>query len=400
MTFLSDILGALAFSGRAIRALGARAAVGVGAACFCAGLLAYGLVRRAVYADLPEVIGSPSGLAGLWLDLDLVPTLAFLLLVYLPAVIALANALARDGTGFSCSREEWRAHAAALLPLWGAACFVAAPVQWLVPHFLIAGYVEISFGVLVRSLLLALTTFRAVGSLNRLTPGATAGTLLLSALTLPVYLLMSSYTAALLLALFAAAAVRALAALRARRALRGAGRRFRRNLEALTVDPDNVDAHLELGLAHLEGRDPARARGYFARAAALAPEDARCHYLLGRALEGEGDREGALGRYEEALRLDPEYGSGAAMRDAGRTRLHLGRVGGAIECLDASLRLRNDDPEAHYWMARAAREAGDSGRMRFHLDLIADRARSGPGRVRKGDREWIRRARDLRRGGA
>ena len=161
-----------------------------------------------------------------------------------------------------------------------------------------------------------------------------------------------------------------------------------------------MDAHLELGLAHLEGRDPARARGYFARALAIAPQDPRCHYLLGRVLEREGDWEGALGRYEEVLRLDPEHGSGAALREAGKARLHLGRVDGAIECLEASLRLRNDDPEAHYWMARAAREAGDSGRMRFHLDLIADRARSRPGRAGKGEREWVRRARDLRHGGA
>ncbi|MDI9613719.1 MAG: tetratricopeptide repeat protein [Acidobacteriota bacterium] len=400
MTFLVDFLGALAFNGRAIRALGARGMVGVGAACYCAGVLVYGLVRRAVYADLPEVIGSPSGMTGLWHDLDLVPALAFLLLVYLPSVIALANLLARDGTGFSCSRKEWRAHAAVLLPLWGAVCFIAAPVQWLVPHFLIAGYVEISFGVLVRSLLLAVTTFRAVGSLNRLSPGATTGTLLLSALTLPVYLLMSLYARVLLFVLFASAAVWALAAFRARRVPRGAARRFRRNLDALTVDPENVDAHLELGLAHLEGRDPARARGYFARAVAIAPQDPRCHYLLGRVLEREGDWEGALGRYEEVLRLDPEHGSGAALREAGKARLHLGRVDGAIECLEASLRLRNDDPEAHYWMARAAREAGDSGRMRFHLDLIADRARSRPGRAGKGEREWARRARDLRHGGA
>jgi tetratricopeptide (TPR) repeat protein len=396
MTFLPDILGSLAFGGRALRALGERGAVGAGGVFFCAGLAAYGLVRRAVYADLPELIGRPSGGIGLLLDLNLVQALAFLLPVYLPAVIALGNALSLDGTGLSFSRREWRVHASALLPLWGALCLITAPVQWLVPHFLIAGYVEISFGILVRSLLLLAYTFWAIRNLGRLSAGAAAGALLLSVLTLPAYVLISSYPPALVLALLAPWADRALGALRTLLAARGGRGRFRRNLEALTADPESPDAHLELGLAHLRRRDPVRARGYFARAVALAPEDARAHYLLGRVLEGERDWEGALGRYEEVLRLDPGYGQGAAWREAGKARLCLGRVDGAIECLEARLLGSNDDLEAHYWLARAAREAGDAGRMMFHLDFIADQARSGPRGVRKRNREWIRRARDLR----
>ncbi|MBN2338626.1 MAG: tetratricopeptide repeat protein [Acidobacteria bacterium] len=396
MKFLPDILGSLAFRSRALRALGERGAVGAGGAFFCAGLAAYGLVRRAVYADLPELIGRPSGGIGLLLDLNLVQALAFLLPVYVPAVVAFGNALSFDGTGLFFSRQEWRAHASALLPLWGALCLVTAPVQWLVPHFLIAGYVEISFGILFRSLLLLAYTFWAIRTLGRLSTCAAAGALLLSALTLPAYVLISSYAPALVLALLAPAADGALGALRTRLAGRGERRRIRRNLEALTADPESPDAHLELGLAHLRRRDPARARGYFARAAALAPEDARTHYLLGRALEGERDWEGALGRYEEVLRLDPEYGHGAALREAGKARLHLGKVNGAIECLEARLLGRNDDLEAHYWLARAAREAGDTGRMMFHLDFIADQARSSPRGARRRNREWIRRARDLR----
>ena len=219
MTFRVDFLGALAFNGRAIRALGARGMVGVGAACYCAGVLVYGLVRRAVYADLPEVIGSPSGMTGLWHDLDLVPAWPSYSWFTCPPSLPWPTSWRATGPVFLL-RKEWRAHAAVLLPLWGAVCFIAAPVQWLVPHFLIAGYVDISFGVLVRSLLLAVTTFRAVGSLNRLSPGATTGTLLLSALTLPVYLLMSLYARVLLFVLFASAAVWALAAFRARRVLR------------------------------------------------------------------------------------------------------------------------------------------------------------------------------------
>ena len=93
MTFLPDILGSLAFGGRALRALGERGAVGAGGAFFCAGLAAYGLVRRAVYADLPELIGRPSGGIGLLLDLNLVQAPAFLLAIVCLLVVLAVMAL-------------------------------------------------------------------------------------------------------------------------------------------------------------------------------------------------------------------------------------------------------------------------------------------------------------------
>lgn len=87
MTFLSDLLGMLAFRVRALRAQAERRAPVTGVVCFSLGFLAYALVRNSVYAALPEFLSQQSGLIDSFLDLNLIQAVLFLLLVYVPAVI-------------------------------------------------------------------------------------------------------------------------------------------------------------------------------------------------------------------------------------------------------------------------------------------------------------------------
>ena len=197
MTFISDLLGMLAFRSSAIRALAERRATVVGGICFSVGYLLYALVRSLVYASLPELISQQSVRIGYFAGFQLFQILLFLLVIYVPFVIVASNAIAGDGLGLSISKQEYQAHVSALLPLWGALSLIAAPLQWLVPHFLIIGIVEISIGMLIRSILVIAYTLWAIQRLNYLSTVQVLGMFALSWFTFPVYYLLTSFLFAL-----------------------------------------------------------------------------------------------------------------------------------------------------------------------------------------------------------
>jgi hypothetical protein len=192
MTFLSELLGMLAFRAQAPRSLAERGALALGVVLFSIGYLAYAFVRNSVYADLPEVLAQRSGLVGSFWDLHFVQVLFFLLLIYIPALIVLSKALAGYGLGLSVSRKKYGAHGSVLLTLWGTLYLITAPVQWLLPHFFIIGMLEISFGMLIRLMLVSAYTMWAIKQLNNLPQVQAFGVFVLSWFTLPIYYFLIS----------------------------------------------------------------------------------------------------------------------------------------------------------------------------------------------------------------
>ena len=73
---------------------------------------------------------------------------------------------------------------------------------------------------------------------------------------------------------------------------------------AIEIDPALFPAHMNLGLALLERKDPAAAAIVFQRASELLPDQAKPRYFAGLALERSGDLKGALAQYEQAASLD------------------------------------------------------------------------------------------------
>lgn len=397
MTFLTSLFQTLAFRGSALRTLAERRAVGAGVAFFAIGFLFYALVRGAVYASLPELTSRQGSWIGYATGFQLVQALLFLLLIYIPAVAAMSNAISGDGIGFSVSRQEYRAQVSGLLPLWGALSLIAAPVQWLAPHFLISGAVEISIGMLVRLALVAAYTLWGIKQLNYLTWIQSLGVFALSFVTFPVYFVLIRFLSALPFFFLIVLAYFGYQWARGFFAGHAGDRDFRRHLHGLTVNPQDADAHYQLGLIHFKRRNLDAARRYFESALKIDPEDADYHYYLGRTHEQEGAWAPALEHYSEVYRIDPEYGLGDIFREVGKGYLHTGNVEKAMEFLNYFLSRRGSDPEGRYWLAVALQKSGDPAQMRAQLSRILEQARTNPRFFRKEHREWIYRARNMMR---
>ncbi|MBN2321764.1 MAG: hypothetical protein JXR49_21985 [Acidobacteria bacterium] len=191
MTFVFNLLGMLAFRSKSLRLQAESRMVFVGIFFYSSGFLAYALVKNYVYAELPEITVETSGWIHSLLHINLIQTLFFLLFVFVPGLILLANSIPGEGHGLLISSREYRLHISSMLPLWGLVFFLTAPLQWIVPHFLLIGVFEISIGLLIRSILLSVYTVWAVKQLNGLTTVQATGIFILSWLTLPVLFILT-----------------------------------------------------------------------------------------------------------------------------------------------------------------------------------------------------------------
>ncbi len=85
------------------------------------------------------------------------------------------------------------------------------------------------------------------------------------------------------------------------------GEAIRAYRQALALEPENFDAHLNLGrLLHEQG-DVAAAERHYRRAEALRPDDPTAAFNLGVALEDRRRLADAAAAYERAIAADPRY---------------------------------------------------------------------------------------------
>ncbi len=94
-------------------------------------------------------------------------------------------------------------------------------------------------------------------------------------------------------------------------------------LQALTLDPDLADAHLNLGRLDHEADKLADAEAHYREAVRCAPGDATCHFNLAVLLEDLGRPDDALHAYLQSIALDPEaadshYNLGLLLESRGR----------------------------------------------------------------------------------
>lgn len=397
MNLLLNILGTLAFRPQALRNLASRRALLPGALLFCAGFLAFKLTGNRIYAafqDQTPVFAS-TGLLDTLLRLNLVQVLLFLYVVYLPTIACLSNAIAGEGLGLTMSRAEYEAHAAVLMPLWGTILLITAPIPLLLPQVILADLGMVSMRFLLFSLLTVIYTLWSIREVNYLSTAAAAGVFILSIATLPVFYVLIEFFFSLPLFIMLAVFYLSFQRLRVRFSSSSEERRFKDRLQHLTLNPQDADAHYQLGLIQMRRGNLDSAQIYLERAAKIDPQTADYHYWLGRVFECKEEWSAAMEQYEETYRLNPQQGVGDIIREVGKAYLQTGNETKAIEFLNFFLERRGSDPEGRYWLAVALQKQGKYQDMRVQLNTILEQARSNPRFFRRENRQWILRSRRL-----
>jgi len=128
--------------------------------------------------------------------------------------------------------------------------------------------------------------------------------------------------------------------------------------EALRINPELAEAHLNLGIALKAKEDMEGAIREFREALKINPRYAEVHNILGVTLYlyTRGDMEGAIEEFREALRINPELAE--AHTNLGILLKAKGDVEGAIREYMEALRVNPELAEAHYNLGVTLEEVG------------------------------------------
>ncbi len=107
--------------------------------------------------------------------------------------------------------------------------------------------------------------------------------------------------------------------------------------QALALDAELADAHVNLGRLHQQSGDMGRAETHYRAAIGLAPADAVAHFNLAGLLEETGRAPDAVAAYQRALAADPDFAD--AHYNLGLLLERLGRRAPAMTHLRAARRL-------------------------------------------------------------
>lgn len=118
---------------------------------------------------------------------------------------------------------------------------------------------------------------------------------------------------------------------------------YRRGLAA---QPDNPQAHYNLGIVLKQQGKPAEAATAYRRAIALNPDFAEAHNNLGSALRDMGKPEEAAAAYGKAVAVRPDYAE--AHNNLGNALTDTGKLKDALACFYQAVALKADYAEAYY----------------------------------------------------
>ena len=117
------------------------------------------------------------------------------------------------------------------------------------------------------------------------------------------------------------------------------------NQIAVTLSPQDSEAHNNLGVSLKELGRLDEAEASYIQAIALKPDYAEAHNNLGNTLKELGRLDEALARYTQAIALKPDYAE--AHYNLGNTLKELGRLDEALARYTQAIELKPDHAEAH-----------------------------------------------------
>jgi len=136
--------------------------------------------------------------------------------------------------------------------------------------------------------------------------------------------------------------------------------------KAIEKNPRALNLHFRLGRALLlESHSPeamAKAQKEFEAELALNAEDAAAEFQIGQILDAGGRRDEALGRFQKALELSPDFAEAALA--VGRIRVQAKQYAEAIPLLERVVALQPRNETAHYSLMLAYRNSGQMDKAR------------------------------------
>jgi tetratricopeptide (TPR) repeat protein len=132
----------------------------------------------------------------------------------------------------------------------------------------------------------------------------------------------------------------------------GQRQNFKRYLENATINSNDADAHVQLGLIHLQRRQQKEAFERFQRAVNIDPQEPDANFQLGRIARERGNLQEAIDHLGIVVAQNEKHSNSEIWREIGATYLSANMLAEAHEALEKYVERRPFEPEGLYYFGQ------------------------------------------------
>ncbi len=167
-------------------------------------------------------------------------------------------------------------------------------------------------------------------------------------------------------------------------------RDLKRFLQNATVNPNDADAHLQLGLIYKKRRQDEKAFEHFTKAFEIDKEEIDANYELGKIARSKNDLQKAIGHFSVVVEQNDKYDLSEIWREIGATYLDANMLKEAFDALDKFVTRREFDAEGLYYFGMLLKRQDENTRAKEMFKRAIKAVKTAP-YYRRGElREWSR----------
>ncbi|MEQ1603494.1 MAG: hypothetical protein ABL999_01345 [Pyrinomonadaceae bacterium] len=176
--------------------------------------------------------------------------------------------------------------------------------------------------------------------------------------------------------------------------VRGFGNAFRqkqnlkRFLHNSTVNPNDADAHVQLGLIYLQRRQQTKAIEHLTKAFEIDGNEIDANYELGKLAREKGDLQTALDHFAVVAGQNDKHSLSEIWREIGATYLGANMLTEARDALEKYVERRSADVEGLYYFGKVLKAQGETARASEVFAEAVASAKASPTFKRRTTRHW------------
>lgn len=165
---------------------------------------------------------------------------------------------------------------------------------------------------------------------------------------------------------------------------------FRRFLNNATINPNDAEAHVQLGLLYNQRRQTAEARTHFEKAIAIEPQEIEANYELGKLANQAGDLQTALRHFSIVVEQNDKHAASEIWREIGSTYLAAQAYAEARQFLEKFIERRPFDPEGLYLLGQTLTAQGEQAAAQEMFRRCVEAVQTSPDYRRGVQRKWAK----------
>lgn len=165
---------------------------------------------------------------------------------------------------------------------------------------------------------------------------------------------------------------------------------FRRHLEFATINPNDAEAHYQLGLIYVQRRRVTEAASHFERAAKIDKTEAGPLFQLGLIARDAGRKQDALAYFASAAKLEPGHSASEVLREWGAALKAAGRPSEALPILEQYRNKRPYDPAGLFHTGETCEQLNQPAAAQEAYRTCIEAVQTAPHFRRGNLRQWRR----------